>query len=168
MTYFYRGVVMYRFISIDNSVCTGCRECEVVCSLIHFGESNPARSAIRVIRKESNGITTALPVVCQHCTEPLCIEACPIDAISKDDKNNILVVNREECIGCGNCIEACPAHCIIMDDVNNTPITCDLCGGDPQCVQLCHSACLTLKEADDPSGNQRIHQLAEIMENEFL
>ncbi len=47
---------MPQFISVDHLVCTGCRECEVVCSLYHFGECNPERSAIRVVRSEKDGL----------------------------------------------------------------------------------------------------------------
>lgn len=36
-----------------------------------------------------------------------CIAVCPVKAISKDDKGNI-VVDKEKCIACGKCTQVCP------------------------------------------------------------
>jgi benzoyl-CoA reductase subunit BamC len=41
---------------VDASLCTGCRTCEVVCSLTHNkGRINPRQSRIRVHRDENEG-----------------------------------------------------------------------------------------------------------------
>jgi ferredoxin len=43
-------------LSVDASLCTGCRTCEVVCSLTHNkGRINPRQSRIRVYRDEIEG-----------------------------------------------------------------------------------------------------------------
>lgn len=36
-----------------------------------------------------------------------CIAVCPVGAISKDDKGDV-VVDKEKCIGCGKCTKVCP------------------------------------------------------------
>lgn len=74
---------MPTYIAIDHTLCTGCRMCELVCSLHHFGECNTQRSAIRVLTREKDGIALWLPLVCQHCEPALCIEACPTGALSE-------------------------------------------------------------------------------------
>ena len=40
-----------------------------------------------------------------------CIAVCPVGAISKDEKGNV-VVDKEKCIACGKCVAICPNHVI--------------------------------------------------------
>jgi len=40
-----------------------------------------------------------------------CVEACPVDAISLDDKAK---VDADTCIDCGTCVEECPVDAISM------------------------------------------------------
>ena len=159
---------MPQFISVDHSVCTGCRTCEVACSLHHFGECNPQRSAIRVIRKEKDGLVSSFPLVCQQCQQPSCIDACPTEALSKKNGDSPLSVDTEKCSGCGVCTDACPAGCIFVDSQKNQVIFCDLCGGQPQCVSLCHSRCLTQRSGEESGKGERIAKLAMILEAEDL
>ena len=158
---------MPQFIAVNPSVCTGCRECEVVCSLYHFGECNPEKAAIRVIRKEKGGLAVCMPLVCQQCEKAPCIEACPPEALSREGAESTLTVDEAKCSGCGDCVEACPAGCIFMDDERNIVISCDLCGGDPQCVTLCHSHCLTLAHGGTGEGGG-VERLRSALEEEGL
>jgi carbon-monoxide dehydrogenase iron sulfur subunit len=159
---------MPQFISVDHSVCTGCRTCEVVCSLHHFGECNPARSAIRVIRREKGGLVSSFPFVCQQCKQASCIEACPSQALSRKSEDDPLTVDEERCSACGNCTDACPAGCIFLDNQRNLAICCDLCGGQPQCIPSCHSHSLTLGSSNEAGNQNRIERLASIQEAEDL
>jgi len=163
-----RSLIMYQFISVDPSVCTGCKTCEVACSLFHFGECNPARSAIRVIRREKGGLVTSLPLVCQQCDQASCIDACPTGALYRKSEDSPLTIDEASCSACENCVDACPAECISLDHQTNLPIFCDLCGGQPQCVLLCHSNCLTLENNDKTDDPCRIIRLASLMEAEDL
>ena len=155
---------MPQFIAVDHAACTGCRECEVVCSLYHFGECNPERSAIRVIRREKDGLVEPLPLVCQQCEQAPCMEACPTKAIFREGDGDVLTIDPEKCSGCGECTEACPAGLIFMDKQRDVAICCDLCGGDPQCAVLCHSRCLTLAKEDGAGSRDRVYGLAKIRE----
>ena len=159
---------MPQFISVDHSVCTGCRTCEVVCSLFHFGECNPARSAIRVIRREKDGLVFSLPLVCQQCRQATCIGACPSDALSRKSENDPIMVDKERCSGCGDCAEACPAGCIFLDAGTKLALSCDLCGGQPQCIPMCHSKCLTLGAGQEEDDQNRIKRLAGVVQAEDL
>jgi carbon-monoxide dehydrogenase iron sulfur subunit len=159
--------MMPQFISVEPSACTGCRTCEVVCSLYHFGECNPERSAIRVIRREKNGLVFSLPLVCQQCEPSSCVQVCPSQALSRKSENDHLTVDGAKCSGCGICAEACPAGCIFLDNQRNVAICCDLCGEQPQCIPLCHSHCLTLGSSDEAS-ERRMKRLASILEKEDL
>ncbi|MBW2285328.1 MAG: 4Fe-4S dicluster domain-containing protein [Deltaproteobacteria bacterium] len=152
---------MAAFVSVNPTACTGCRECEMVCSLVHFGECNPDRSAIRVLRKEAHGLVAPLPLVCQHCDRPACVPACPADALTRTE-SGLLAVDRDACTGCGECIEACPAGCIFQDVKSGEALACDLCGGEPQCVPFCHAQCLTVGVDTGEPGERRVARLAEV------
>jgi Na+-translocating ferredoxin:NAD+ oxidoreductase RNF subunit RnfB len=41
-----------------------------------------------------------------------CIEACPIDAISRDGEN--IVIDKDICLGCGVCVRSCPNHSLSL------------------------------------------------------
>ena len=156
---------MSQFIAVNYAVCTGCRECEVVCSLYHFGECHPEKSAIHVMRKEKDGLVSCLAVVCQQCEQPLCLEACTTGALSRDSVRGTIIIDATSCSGCGDCVAACPAGCISLDNVSLNAICCDLCGGQPQCVELCHSHCLTLGQGE-ADGENRAKKLAGVLEAE--
>jgi Fe-S-cluster-containing dehydrogenase component len=94
------------------------------------------RSRIQVIRDDTLKFRT---LVCVNCKNPKCIEACPVDAITKDANGSVLV-NPEKCIGCMACVKAC--NRMFFDYVDNKAINCDLCGA---CVSECPEEALSIK-----------------------
>jgi len=128
---------MTRRLFVNAKVCTGCRYCEVVCSIRHEGKINPRKSRIKVKSDLLGGRDT--PKVCHQCDNPPCVSACPVSAIIYDSVLNTPIINSEKCDGCKTCIDACPFKEIFFDDEQNVAIKCDLCGGDPQCVKFCRA-----------------------------
>jgi len=41
-----------------------------------------------------------------------CVEACPVEALKRED---LVVINQEECISCGACVEACEKKAITLE-----------------------------------------------------
>ena len=119
---------------IDPSKCTGCRMCEVVCSLYHYNEVNSSKSRIRIVKWEDKGLD--VPVVCQHCDRPLCMETCPTGALYRDGEDSIVSYRKELCIGCKLCLLVCPCGGIGLHD-DGSILKCDLCGTTPTCVEFC-------------------------------
>jgi Fe-S-cluster-containing hydrogenase component 2 len=70
------------------------------------------------------------------------MEACPVDGITRDPETAAVIVNKEECLGCGLCVEACPFGYMHLDESLQKAIKCDLCGGNPKCVQVCMAKAL--------------------------
>jgi anaerobic carbon-monoxide dehydrogenase iron sulfur subunit len=157
---------MGQYISVDHTNCTGCKTCEMVCSIYHGGESNVWKSAIRVLRKETGGTVFSLPLVCQQCLDPACLNACPTGAILRTD--GFVTFIKDECIQCGACVDACPADCVPIDTDGNVVMFCDLCGGDPLCVPNCHGRCLKIQDNDIENGSPSVQQLAQVLEQEEL
>ena len=144
---------MANILEIDNEKCTGCRVCEMVCSIKHDNVVNPLRSRIRIIKSEWQGRYT--PVTCRQCKSPRCLSACPVNAISRDETSNRVVIDYKLCTGCRKCITACPFGALGFDPVDKKVIKCDLCDGDPQCVRFCETEAIRYVEAPDtkPGGN---------------
>ena len=79
---------MDKVLVVDFEKCTGCRECELACSIMHEGVSNPDRSRIKIIKWEWEG--RYVPMTCQQCESAPCMEICPVKAISRDEINLFL------------------------------------------------------------------------------
>ena len=120
----------------DSKVCTGCRYCEAVCSLVHLkDEVNPRRARIKVHGDDLNG--TFIPVVCRQCAKPPCVAACPYGAMYRNLELGVPIIDSTKCTGCMACLTACPFAAIFYDEEAQIAVVCDLCGGDPMCVKFC-------------------------------
>ena len=58
-----------------------------------------------------------LPRICNHCTNPACLEACPRKAIYKREEDGIVLVDQERCEGYRYCIKACPYKKIYFNEL---------------------------------------------------
>jgi anaerobic dimethyl sulfoxide reductase subunit B (iron-sulfur subunit) len=89
---------------------------------------------------------------CYHCARPSCVDACPVNAISKREQDGIVVVDRETCLGkdkCQLCFEVCPYGAPQFGAEENAKMQkCDLCierwteGKKPICVAGCPTRAL--------------------------
>ena len=138
---------MAKVLHIDHQKCTGCRLCELVCSVSHDGKSNPARSRIRVMKWEAEGIY--VPMSCQQCQDAPCQNVCPVKAISRDDEFSRIYVDYDVCIGCRSCVGVCPFGAMGFNTIDKQVFKCDLCDGDPQCVRFCEEKAVDFVDADD-------------------
>ncbi len=46
--------------------------------------------------------------ICNHCTYPGCVSACPRNAIYKRPEDGIVLIDQERCRGYQKCVEQCP------------------------------------------------------------
>ena len=128
--------------------CNGCRECELVCSLKHESKFNPQKSRIRIVSIfPTPGIDFA--VICQHCEDPLCAKVCPQGAIGRNERSGAITISKQQCFGCGECIDVCPFGAIYLNEDMEKAYKCDLCKGEPECVQHCACEALTYCEASN-------------------
>ena len=99
---------------IDTTKCaSGCTDCVTACNTENgLDPAAPRRPIAQWIRKVEikeikTGRTASLPVMCQHCAEPPCVDVCPTGASFKR-ADGIVLVDRHSCIGCRYCVMACP------------------------------------------------------------
>lgn len=131
---------MRRYVMSYPDCCTGCRVCELACSMAHDGVFNPEKARITIHTSSLDRMEKAL--VCIHCEKPQCMDVCPVEAISRDPEGGVVSVDAENCTGCGDCVVACPFDAMKLHPDTGKAINCDLCGGDPLCVAYCRPGAL--------------------------
>ena len=136
-----------KFVSVDPSKCTGCGICEYTC-VLEKGETvwNPIKSRIRVVRMTP---LFNFALACRFCEDAKCVIACPEKALTPSEKTGILIVNEKKCKGCDWCIQACPHGGITLHPDKGIAIACDLCNGEPQCVEFCPEEALEAVSTDE-------------------
>lgn len=127
--------IMKRVITKSPELCSGCRYCEVACSLQHLHAVNPKKARVKLVEIDDQAVT--YPLICRQCEKPACRDICKPKAFYTDPSTGVLKIDPEKCIGCGYCVEACPFGSIHWDEAANLPLKCDLCDGDPKCVKYC-------------------------------
>jgi molybdopterin-containing oxidoreductase family iron-sulfur binding subunit len=149
---------------IDVAKCNGCEACVSACheengvSGQMSGHGRPETDAqwIRkvTLRDRRTGHVQTLPLMCQHCEHPPCVDVCPTGASFRRD-DGIVLVDKHTCIGCRYCVMACPygARSFVHERVEGqkadvprgkgTVESCTLCvhrvdrGETPACVEAC-------------------------------
>jgi len=106
--------------------------------------------------------------LCNHCTYPGCLAACPRQAIYKRPEDGIVLIDQARCNGYQKCVEACPYKKAIFRPNTGTSEKCVACyprieGSDPElspngepCETRCMTACV---------GKIRLQGLVRIDEN---
>jgi carbon-monoxide dehydrogenase iron sulfur subunit len=129
---------------VDVEKCSGCRLCEMVCSFHHEKKFSPNLSRITVIKKDKYGLDS--PILCHQCDPCPAIDACPNDALTKTNLG-VIHVDGEKCTGCGTCVDACVFDAVKLDE-SLRPLFCDLCGGEPVCVERCPTDALVFTNSE--------------------
>jgi Fe-S-cluster-containing hydrogenase component 2 len=132
---------MRKKLTVIPEECSGCRICELICTIKHFGVNNPKKAAIRVLITYPHPVMR-MPIVCSQCRVPTCAQVCPVDALRWVD--GVVQLDKENCTSCYKCVEACPFGAIYAHEDCDQPIKCDMCGGDPECVKKCPKGALRL------------------------
>jgi molybdopterin-containing oxidoreductase family iron-sulfur binding subunit len=171
---------------IDSQKCSaGCDECVKACTKengLNEKVSDPRQSAqwIRKIelKEAKSGQQHSLPMMCQHCAEPPCVDVCPTGASFKR-ADGIVLVDRHICIGCRYCMMACPykarsfVHQPLTEQKPEVPRglgcveSCNFCvhrvdhGQMPACVESCPEGAMIFGDLNDPNSeiSRRIAQV---------
>lgn len=168
---------------IDLDTCVGCHACVISCkewntggygaplsdqnaygadtvgtflNRIHTFEVQPEDAPAQVIH---------FPKSCLHCEDAPCVTVCPTGASYKRAKDGIVLVNEDDCIGCGLCAWACPYGAREMDQAEGVMKKCTLCVDRiynenipeidrvPSCVRTCPSSARHFGDLGDPNSD---------------
>ncbi|AJE02762.1 4Fe-4S dicluster domain-containing protein [Geobacter pickeringii] len=68
-----------------------------------------------------------LPRICNHCTTPACLAACPRKAIYKRQEDGIVLVDQNRCRGFRYCVKGCPYKKTYFNHLENKSQKCIFC-----------------------------------------
>jgi Fe-S-cluster-containing dehydrogenase component len=138
-------------IITDLNRCVGCLSCTVACKAINGVEVGSFwLKTLRIGPHLTEGGSGAfpdvemyfLPMQCQHCEHPQCVEVCPTEA-SYVAADGTVQIDASKCIGCRFCAMACPYGIRYLNSQERVVEKCTLCeqritqGELPQCVTQC-------------------------------
>jgi formate dehydrogenase iron-sulfur subunit len=150
---------------VDTTRCIGCKRCMSACK--RWNNLRVERNELVTDRQTDlsahNWIVVNLRAdsknrrqgfyehwACQHCIQPACVGVCPVRAITKLPRGNV-VINEKRCIGCRYCYQACPFKVPRFDLETRVTRKCHLCYDripilnymTPACVAACPAEALS-------------------------
>ncbi|MCI8514298.1 MAG: 4Fe-4S dicluster domain-containing protein [Lachnospiraceae bacterium] len=140
----------------DNSVCTGCRTCQVACKDKNRLEVG---TIFRNVRSYESGSYPDAKIYhysasCNHCEKPACVTACPSGAMYQAEDGTV-ICDTELCDGCQACVAICPYEVPQYIEETGKVGKCDACAGlrakgeNPACVDACLMRCLDFGDLDE-------------------
>jgi len=83
---------------VDADKCTGCKVCELICSMAKHGEYNPPKSYIRVMKNSEMDVNIViLDAYCDFCNK--CVEGCLPEAIRLVSLEEAAILRKANRIG---------------------------------------------------------------------
>lgn len=111
--------------ALNLKKCIGCRKCVYACVKENNQSRDPQITYIQVLEMDNGSFDMEkgnlhydpeqvprpgkfyMPVQCNQCDNPPCTKVCPVEATWKE-KDGIVAIDYEWCIGCRYCESACP------------------------------------------------------------
>jgi Fe-S-cluster-containing dehydrogenase component len=169
---------------IDLDTCVGCHACVISCKgwntvsadnapLSDFDAYGPDPQGTFLNRVHSYEVTPEeggaaqvvhFPRSCLHCEDAPCVTVCPTGASFKRAEDGIVLVNEDDCMGCGLCAWACPYGARELDLAAGVMKKCTLCidriynenlpeeDRVPACVRTCPAGARHFGDLGDPES----------------
>jgi anaerobic dimethyl sulfoxide reductase subunit B (iron-sulfur subunit) len=135
----------------DQTRCTGCNSCRVACKDWNDIPAGP-ETWMKILYTEKGRCpdvkVSYMVSACWQCIDPVCVTACPVDAITKRASDGIVIVDSDACLGNSECdkkcLKACPYDAPQFGPEEGAKMRkCHYCldrfmdGKLPDCVEAC-------------------------------
>ncbi|MDR9427702.1 MAG: 4Fe-4S dicluster domain-containing protein [Salibaculum sp.] len=168
---------------IDLDTCVGCHACVISCkgwNTENYGApladtdpygADPSGTYLNRVHSyeiqpnDGPAQLVHFPKSCLHCEDAPCVTVCPTGASYKRSEDGIVLVNEQDCIGCGLCAWACPYGAREMDPAAGVMKKCTLCvdriynenlpeeDREPACVRTCPAGARHFGDFADPDSH---------------
>ena len=147
----------------DETRCIDCHACVVACRDWNNIDAGPVKW-LRMFSWETGTFPEVrfhnLFGACYHCEKPLCVRACPNQAIYKEEKFGAVLVDKTRCQGTRKCWLACPYGVPqFADGHSSTRMSkCNMCikrlehGEPPICTLSCPTRALDFGPLEEMTG----------------
>jgi tetrathionate reductase subunit B len=169
---------------IDIARCNGCHCCQISCKDEHvandwtpYAKPQPDTGQFWLKQNEFVRGTVPkvkvhyLPVLCMHCDDAPCMEACSVEGAMYKRDDGLVIIDPTKCTGCKNCVDACPYHTIYFNEGLNIAQKCTGCAHlldsgwkEPRCADACPT--LTLKFGEE-SKMRNLLRKAQVLHPEY-
>lgn len=144
---------------IDLRKCFGCHACAIACKTEFDVPLGYWKSWVRYTERGTfpNVQRFFLPLLCNQCENPPCVDVCPTGATYKR-KDGIVAQSEKDCIGCKACVQGCPYGARYSDPKKKVAQKCDFCvhrleqGKLPSCVNTCNARARIVGDLNDPNS----------------
>ena len=160
---------------IDLDRCSGCDSCIVACKFenqVGLGHYWNRVLAVGPTGDYPNVEMYWLPVACQQCEVAPCLDVCPTGASYRDTTNDVVLIDKEKCIGCSYCLYSCPYGVRQLNEDLGVMEKCTLCNhltatsdgninildtfdpahAVPPCVHNCSTGARFFGDLNDPAS----------------
>ncbi len=147
---------------VDLDRCSGCDTCVTACKYendLPLGVRNVNVTLIGPMGTFPDISQYWLPMQCQQCENPGCIEVCPTGASYRDEETGVVLVDYDMCIGCKACLSGCPFNVRTLNPKTGVINKCTLCfqyHDEPDWKPVCCADCCTgarlFGDFDDPNS----------------
>lgn len=152
---------------IDLSRCNGCHNCQIVCKDEHVGNAWPPYAApqpdtgqfwVRVDERVHGSTPKVkieyMPLLCNHCEHPACVDAAKNGAAYRRD-DGLVIIDPEKAKGQKAIADACPYGAVYWNEALALPQKCTGCAHllddgweEPRCVEACATEALRFIEEE--------------------
>lgn len=146
----------------DQTRCSGCLTCVIACRQWHSIDHDAVNwRRVEIIEKGTfpNLRVAFISFSCFHCGASPCVSSCPTGAVFKQERDGIVLINPEMCLGessCGKCGKSCPYHIPQYNPDRDFKMEkCNFChdrlsqGKRPICVDACPMSALDSGPVDE-------------------
>ena len=142
---------MAKRLFIDLEIRRKCKDCDVACSYYY----HPFNNGALYLRELGE-----FAVTCRQCDEAPCVNACPSEALEKQEDGIVKRYNLR-CVACNTCSYACPFGTILPEVIPYAVSRCDYCTGRlkegevPVCVGGCGEGAIQYGEFEPDAKQHR-------------